>query len=144
MYKHKLTQFEKRWGIHAQDLAHSEGVDTPAIHMRVYHWGTPWQRARKPTQWEKQYGKSLAEMCTQYKLNPWTMLSRHLEGKAFDAPTNADYDYDPARWGNNARRPFWLHPEHPDYELARAGNLSEAQIAQIQNRYQEKQHEQTD
>ncbi len=55
----KITKFEHKWGVTANDLAKLEMLTTTdAIHMRVRNFGSPFQRKPKPSTCEIMYGKT--------------------------------------------------------------------------------------
>lgn len=132
---HKMSQFETLWGIHAQDLAVEEGVTVDAIHMRVYLWGTPWRRASKPTKYEKEWGRTLRELSLEYNMSPYTVVHRCKTGVPLDVckQENKSRHPDPENWPSITKRGFWLHPNHPQYTRARAGNLTDDDVREIQN-----------
>ena len=68
--------FKKRWGIKCNELAEAEGVTPEAIRMRVKNFGTPWQRAKKPTKFEKKYGKTIKEIALELNIHPVTVARR--------------------------------------------------------------------
>ena len=57
------TDFELKWGEPAYKIAERENVSTTTIHMRVWNYGTPFQRKAKPSEWETKYGKTKVEIC---------------------------------------------------------------------------------
>lgn len=134
MAKHKYSNFQSKWGIHAVDLAEAEGVSPDAIHMRVYLWGSPYQRRAKPTKWEREYGMSLTELCEHYDLSPWTIAKRQSAGIGLDQPSNSDLDWRESKtvFNKPISKPFWLHPDHPAYALARSGSLTDHDVKHIQ------------
>lgn len=116
----KITKFEKRWGESARALAECENVHTTTIHMRVRNYGTPYQRAHKPTPYEEHFGKTIYELACETGYHPYTIKQRvknHNDPYHESAWTghkwnsNDDWRTDP-RWCNIKR---WLMPEHPNY-----------------------------
>ena len=116
----KITQFEKRWGETARDIAIRENVKIQTIHMRVRNYGTPYQRRAKPTLCETLYGKTQKEIALELGLHPMTIKKRLDEHKNayYESPmtgkkssSHTDWLKD-ARWGNQQR---WCMPEHPEY-----------------------------
>ena len=76
--------FKQRWGYSCNQLAAMEGVTPEAIRMRVRNFGTPFQRRKKPTKFEVQYGKTLGEIAIELGLHPATVARRHnLYGNAY-------------------------------------------------------------
>lgn len=146
MAKHKHSNFQSKWGIHSVDLAEAEGVGPDAIHMRVYLWGTPWRRRARPTKWERKYGQSLVELCDHYDLSPWCINQRENAGVPLDQPAQSTLDWRASKtvFDKPISKPFWLHPQHQGYELARKGSLTDSDIEaihQMENAYnQENQH----
>jgi len=72
----KRINFEKKWGIRCNELAEAEGVTPEAIRMRVKNFGSPWQRANKPSKFEKKYGKTIKELAQELGLHPVTVARR--------------------------------------------------------------------
>ena len=116
----KTTNFEKRWGISARELAKRENVKTQSIHQRVHLYGTPFQRAKKPTPYEAQFGKTLFELACEIGYHPFTVKQRiqnHNNPYHESAWTghkwnsNDDWRTD-TRWCDQKR---WLMPQHPEY-----------------------------
>ncbi len=126
-YKNGITPFEQKWGISANDLAQQENVSTPAIHMRVKLYGTPFQRKSKPTNIERKYGKTIFEIAKEIGVHPMSVVMRehhfnnaYREG-SYPHPTRGKKLKENPTWRKNARKVFWIHPNHPDYEQARNG-----------------------
>lgn len=69
----KITEFEKKWGIKATELAKLEGISPAAIHMRVRNYGTPFQRRNKLTKFEEKYGKMVGELAKEMGYHPVTL-----------------------------------------------------------------------
>lgn len=124
------TPFEQKWGISANELAEQEGVGTPAIHMRVNLYGTPFQRKAKPTNIERKYGATIFELGKQLNLHPISVVQRELWfGDVYresDRPShNRGKSLKPEeekKWRKHYKDVFWLHENHPDYDRARQGN----------------------
>jgi transposase len=115
------TNFEKRWGEKAREIAKREDVSVPTIHMRVYNYGTPYQRAAKPSVWEEKYRKTQLEIAYELDTHPVTLqqkLRKHGDCYYTSAFTvkksnhRAGWKSDPKY--TKCRR--WLMPEHPDYK----------------------------
>lgn len=68
--------FKERWGYSCNHLAAMEGVTPEAIRMRVRNYGTPFQRRKKPTQFEVKYGKTLGQIALELGLHPATVARR--------------------------------------------------------------------
>lgn len=114
--KHTPTKFYKKWGITAEDLANQEGVTVDAIHMRIMHYGTPWQRRGKPSIYEIVYGKTCEELCRLANLSPQTIRSRMKKGASFEelmAPTTRKLKSKELKSIPNSQA--WLHPNHSEY-----------------------------
>lgn len=146
------TSFSRKWGISAYKLAEQEDVSGAAIHMRVWNWGNPFRRKSKPTKFEAQYGFTQAEMALKYGIHPFTIETRLARGQ--DPVADADPqiqklppeqraraavnpDVSKNTWNTyrkilRADTDFWLHPKHPAYARARAGNLTPEDIKEIQ------------
>ena len=128
------TPFEQKWGISANELAEAEGVSTPAIHMRVNLYGTPFQRKAKPSKIEGKYGKTIFELGKQLNLHPISVVQRELWfGNVFresnkPSPTRGKTlkpeEY--KKWRKHYKDRFWLHKNHPDYDRARQGNWGDS------------------
>lgn len=69
--------FKKTWGYSCNKLAAMEGVTPEAIRMRVKNYGTPFQRRKKPTKFEIEYGKTLGQLALELGLHPATVARRH-------------------------------------------------------------------
>lgn len=70
------TDFRRKWGILAEDLARVEDVSVDAIHMRVLNFGTPFQRRSKPSKYESKYGKTLPMLAEELGVHPTTLTMR--------------------------------------------------------------------
>lgn len=70
------TGFLRKWGISAPDLALVEGTTIDAIHMRVYKFGTPFQRRKKPSKFEIDWGKTNCQLALELGLHPITVSER--------------------------------------------------------------------
>lgn len=68
--------FKQTWGYTCNQLAEMEGVTPEAIRMRVRNYGTPFQRRKKPTQFEEKYGKTLGQIALELGLHPATVARR--------------------------------------------------------------------
>ena len=68
--------FKERWGYSCNQLAEMEGVTPEAIRMRVRNYGTPFQRRKKQTQFERKYGKTLGQIALELGLHPATVARR--------------------------------------------------------------------
>ncbi len=120
------TEFERKWGMEAAELARQENVSTPAIHMRVRNYGTPFQRAKRPDRYERKYGKTQLELAQETGLSYNTIMFYENEKGGVFQDWNHNYknrkgNISPeTQWSNTNRRDqFWLHPEHPRYQDAR-------------------------
>lgn len=72
--QHKTTAFEKKWGIHARDLAEQEGVHTATIHMRIQNYQSPYVRKAKPSLAEKIHNKTITELALELNMHPQSVL----------------------------------------------------------------------
>ena len=125
--RNAVQQFEKKWGIHVNDLAEQECVLPEAIFMRVRNYGSPWQRKAKPTPIERKYGKTVGEIAHETNQHPVTVQTNFRErGDAYWEPKKGptklrglkhnDSDWKSLTRYNNFP---WLHPNHPDYSAWR-------------------------
>jgi hypothetical protein len=123
MYKRKHkkretgTDFEKAWGIHADDLACTEGVSVDAIRMRVMKWGNPFQRRAKPSNYEIKYGKTQAQLALELGVHPITVASRERKfGNAYHCN-----EVTSSRWNlgqvTNNRKQHWSEGEKWQFTL---------------------------
>lgn len=128
MNNHFMTKFEEDWGMSAYDFALQEGVSVEAIHMRIYKFGTPYQRKKSPTRWEKKYSKTANELSVLLNLHPSTMDTREkkygnvyyqTQTKKSGRKADQTYRQKMPNWGLDS----WLHPQHPDYTKWRNGEL---------------------
>jgi len=103
----KITQFEHKWGIDAIRLAELEEVTPDAIHMRVQLYGTPFQRRKKLTLWEEQYGKTLGAMALEEGLHPITLANKHYKLGSVFAKTDQRF----AR-GKHTKVDWWNQPRY--------------------------------
>ena len=117
------TNFNRLWGIDARELCIQENTTPAAMHMRVYLYGTPYQRAKAPNIFEERTGRSCHELCERTGLNSGTLFSRFYQNG------NPFYVLKRTGWGDTEYRApisvikrtgFWLHPNHPDYDTERA------------------------
>ena len=123
----KITKFEHKWGIHANDLSKSEKVTTDAIHMRVRNYGNPFQRKPKPSVCEIMYGQTLFEKAIELNIHPTALDQRirlrgtayfnspfqHMQGKKI--PGKKDW-----REERGAHKPQgWLNPKHHWHKMWR-------------------------
>ena len=124
----KITKFEHKWGVTANDLAKLEMLTTTdAIHMRVRNFGSPFQRKPKPSTCEIMYGKTLIQMATEMGLHPTALDQRiRLRGTAYyDAPNQHMKGRKiPGRkdWEDTtkAQKPQgWLHENHMWHKMWR-------------------------
>lgn len=121
---HENTPFELKWGERADAIAQREEVDTATIHMRIMNYGNPYQRAAKPTKWERKYWKTAKELCVEFNLHLQTLEQReknhgtlYCEDKIIKR--NRAYK-EPCMKPVAHQRP-WLMKEHPDYIAWRSG-----------------------
>jgi len=119
----KITRFEQKWGEAARDIAKRENVKIQSIHMRVRNYGSPYQRAKNPTPYEAQFGKTLFELAIDTGYHPFTITKRikyHNDPYHESAWTghkwnsNDDWRTD-TRWCNQKRFLMKEHPQYGDY-----------------------------
>ena len=67
------NSFISKWGIHAVELAKQENVHPATIHMRVLNYGSPFQRASKPSPCELIHQKTIYEVSLERNLHPQTI-----------------------------------------------------------------------
>lgn len=121
--KHKLTEFEKTWGISRKELAKQDNVTADAISMRIRNFGNPWQRKKAPNQWEAKYGRSLSELSELLDIHPVSVALRDKKnGNVFievreNVPHRHEHSFEYVPYQRNL---FWLHENHPDYAKERA------------------------
>jgi len=122
-----MTKFKAKWGIHAIDLAEREQVSPDAIHMRIYKYGSPWQRRTKPTKCEELTGivsYQLAKILDVHPItvddrireynNPFVVLSNRSDAGIGRPPTSGVIWYKQPLFKDNIRAwKSWLAPEHP-------------------------------
>lgn len=118
------TEFEIKWGIDSHKLAKQEGISTTALHMRVYLYGTPFQRAKKPTKCEREMGKTSWEIGEELGIN-FTCVEQRLKkyGTPYIDPKTKGRGIPEGETHKSVkkyRNKFWLHPNHPRYAEARA------------------------
>ncbi len=117
------TGFATKWGISAPNLAKEEHTTPAAIHMRVMHFGTPWQRKKKPNKSELYLGRTQFEIseCLGISATAWCQRLCSQSSDRWLRPTVRDFEYrsfDLPR--NSVRWYFWLHPNHPEYASERS------------------------
>jgi len=83
---HTETEFKERWGITAADLGRVEGTTPDAIHMRAMNYGTPFQRRKKPTDYELKYGKTSGQLAFERGIHPVTICYRERMFGSVDLP----------------------------------------------------------
>lgn len=127
------TTFSKKWGITAADLAAEEGTSSAAIHMRVMHYGTPFQRKKLPTLCEVMTGKTAIQIAHELNVTPVTIYERLKNfGDAYFTPdwptaaairgtTRAEKHWSETHQAGvyKGATQGWLHPRHPDYHTWR-------------------------
>lgn len=111
----KITNFQSKWGVHANDLALSEGTTPAAIHMRVRNFGTPWQRRARPTAAEIITGltrKSIArKVGIHYNYVGQKLLTREGTHDLLHRLDHHKEKYSTIDTDKEA----WLMPQHPNY-----------------------------
>ena len=127
------TDFSKKWGILAYELAQEEGTTCDAIHMRVRNYGNPFQRKRSPTLCEIMTGKTAIELAHELGVTPITIWERLKNyGDAYfehDSPTaranrgktKCGVHWSETRYGGiyTGAKQGWLSPRHPEYKTWR-------------------------
>jgi hypothetical protein len=123
MYKRKHkkretgTEFEEAWGIHADDLAFTEGVTVDAIRMRVMKWGNPFQRRANMSMYEKKYGKTQAQLALELGVHPITIASRErTHGNAYycNQVTTSRWNFGQV---TNDRKQHWSESDNWQFTL---------------------------
>ncbi len=123
------TPFSKKWGMLASELAAEEGTTSAAIHMRVMHHGTPFQRKKLPTMCEVMTGKTAIQVAHELNITPCSVYERLRSygdpTMEFDLPgpsatrgtTRAEKHWSETDQGGvyKGAKDGWLHPKHPDY-----------------------------
>jgi hypothetical protein len=95
------TEFLNKWGITAHELALVEETSVSAIHMRVMNFGTPFQRRKKPSHWEKRYNKTLGEIADELGLHPVSVMVRE---KTYGTPYCDEALKGQGGWNKGAKR----------------------------------------
>jgi hypothetical protein len=132
------NQFYRTHGFHILDIADAESVTPEAIRMRFHNFGTMYQRRRKPTRFERMYGRTLFEIAEQRNLHPITIESHQKNhGDAYYTNPLRTWNTRPS-YGTGStpvwreavqegrywrKQNPWLHPHHPDYNAWREGKL---------------------
>jgi len=121
--QHDSTDFIRKWGIHAVDLAKEEGVHPATIHMRVLNYGSPFQRKKNPTLCEQLHHKTDYELGLELDLHPQSIRRRvktyknaYRENPYYDHPLRGQVISAKDNWRKNVKKTkFWLHPSHENY-----------------------------
>jgi hypothetical protein len=127
------TPFSEKWGILAKDLAFEEGTTTAAIHMRVMHFGTPFQRKKSPTICEVMTGRTAIDLAHEMNVTPITIAQRIKDygdpyyesdiatAKYTRGTTRAEVHWSKTKQGGVAigTKQGWLSPRHPEYSTWR-------------------------
>ena len=132
------NQFYRTHGFHILDIADAESVTPEAIRMRFHNFGTMYQRRRKPTRYERMYGRTLFEIAEERNLHPITIESHQKNhGDAYYTNPLRTWNTRPS-YGTGStpvwreavqegrywrKQNPWLHPHHPDYNAWREGKL---------------------
>ena len=108
--------FEDKWGVDLYEFAAEEGVSDVAIRMRIFVFGTPFQRTRRPSMFEYKWGMTLTDIAELLDISecnvrnrtgrhgtPFLNLRRQKKGIPFKL-----------RPGEKPHK-SWLHPLHPSY-----------------------------
>lgn len=138
MAKHAMTPFQSRYGIRRDELGAQEDVSAMTITMRLRNFGTPYQRRKLPTRYERKYARTLYEIAEERGLHPSTVEAyenkhgnayytnpRYARSKHQTIASNAVPHWRDAVMGGKywGLQCTWLHPEHPDYDQWRSGKL---------------------
>jgi hypothetical protein len=127
----KKTPFSEKWGILSKDLAFEEGTTTAAIHMRVFNYGTPFQRKKAPTICEVMTGRTAIDLAHELNVTPCTISKRIQDyGDPFYVSNmtaaNAGATRASVHWSKTKQggvvigtKQGWLHPRHPEYNTWR-------------------------
>ena len=113
----KPSRFEERWGEPAHAIAKREDVTTTTIHMRVRNYGSPYQRATKPTISEKICGKTNDMLSRELNLHQVSVQQRLYKYKnPYITYVGSVAKEFPNHKSFVARKVIWLMPEHPDHD----------------------------
>jgi len=117
------TQFFKKWGCQAHEIATYENTTIDAVHMRVHKFGSPWQRRAKPTVFELIYAKTLQEISAERNKTPGVIYS--YQNRKGDAYFESENFSSMLQWRDYSLRGSntWLMEEHPEYLKWRNGEL---------------------
>lgn len=128
------TGFAEKWGITAKELALEEGLtNAAAIHMRVMHYGTPFQRKKAPTICEVMTGRTAIDLALELNITPVSVILRlKTHGNPYYeadwAPANASRGTTRGElhWSktkhaglHQGSKHGWLSPRHPEYHTWR-------------------------
>ena len=128
--RHGYSSFKHDWGVHVLDIAEKEGKTPEAIYLRVYRFGSPFQRRKNPSAVEKHYAKTQSELAYELGMHPLTLSQKHRHhGSVYHKQPRTDsakgWTTTDHGWKSNPKynaKP-WLMEEHPDYAAWRAGEL---------------------
>lgn len=113
--KQKDQSFSAKWGETADSVAQREDVAVATIHMRVLNYGTPWQRASKPSRCEDVCGKTTIELSEELNLHPISVEQRVRKYAnpylSQNGTAKEQCEHQPWR----GRKKCWLMEEHPCY-----------------------------
>lgn len=137
MWRHsmkKKTNFHKNWNIPAKELAVQENCMTQAIHMRVLHFGNPFQRRSRPSSCEILTGKLIAEHGKTTGMHPVSVANNLRQYGEIEKPNkkvqgrwNRGAQYAAIHWSELRQfknQVTWLMPCHPDYEWFRSDSTT--------------------
>lgn len=115
--KHKLTPFERMYGMTSEQFAKMEGISPQAVHMRKYKYGSPFKRAEDPNIFELKYGLTVIQIADMLNISADAVRQREeFYGTPFiiTKKTQARNPFNRDDYGG-AHYKGWLHPLHPDY-----------------------------
>jgi len=113
----KSKTFESKWGEPAYKIAQREDVAVATIHMRVFNYGSPYQRTSKPSISEVLCGKTLYQLGKELNLHPISVQQRiRKHNNPYISEKGMDKPFPTHKYSKNkGRHDIWLMPEHPCY-----------------------------
>ena len=113
----KSKTFKDKWGEPAYKIAQRENVAVATIHMRVFNYGSPYQRAKKPSISEVLCGKTLYQLGEELNLHPITVQQRiRAHNNPYISMRGIEKDFSTHKFSKKkGRKDIWLMPEHPCY-----------------------------
>jgi len=111
----KSKTFESKWGEPAYKIAQREDVAVATIHMRVFNYGSPYQRTSKPSISEVLCGKTLYQLGEELNLHPITVQQRiRAHNNPYISMRGIEKEFSTHNFSKKkGRKDIWLMPEHP-------------------------------